>query len=1062
MKKRAHSIAGAVFDLDGVLTQTAKLHFAAWKETFDAFLGDGESPLFRHDEDYIPYVDGKPRYQGVKAFLESRDIDLPFGDPSDDPGTDTICALGNRKNETFRRLVAEEEVEIYQSTVELIDSLTDSMKGESLKLAVASSSKNCSYILEQTGLTERFDAVVDGNTAQELDLAGKPAADIFLLAAERIGVPVVRCMLVEDAYAGVEAGRKGNFGLVVGVDRSGESNEKMLRHGADLVVEDLASLSSTTILDWFETGLEESSWYLDYSGFLEADERLREALTTVGNGYFGTRGSLASETITDNIHNPGTYIAGLYDRAGTEVHGRTIYNNDFVNCPDWTHTTVRIAGSAILSPHSAEILEYRHWLDLRQATTHHKIRYRDEKGRLTDIETRRFASQDEAHLGGFSLRVTPVNHRDEITIRTSLNGDVKNFLVERYRELNQQHLTLKEASARPGGAVLTMETVNSGHTICMHSRSVLQEPTAEPRVEQEGSCISEVFTIKAGNASTVVLNKLTAIYCSRDQGIEDPVAAAERLISRCGDFQSVEEKHTESWARLWQVADMRIEGDRFAQQAVRLHAYHLLSSAGPVNARLDVGFPARGLHGEAYRGHIFWDELFIMPFYTLRFPEVARSHLFYRYRRLDAARRLAAEEGCRGAMYPWQSADSGGPESQELHYNPRSNEWDPDLSRLQRHISISIAYDIYIYFYTSNDLDFLHRYGMEMLLEIARFWADKSRFDEKDRRYHIEGVMGPDEFHEKYPDAPMEEGGFRDNAYTNIMTAWLLHKIGETWEHLPPETRDALHHKIGFEEAEVKQWKQIVSAMNVVFADDYLLSQFDGYMDLEELDWEEYRRRYDSLRRMDRILKAEGREPDRYKVSKQADTLMIFYLLDPRQVEHILQLMGYPEKNGEALLRRNYDYYVQRTSHGSTLSWIVHAAILAYLQEHKNDQWRWFVECLKSDIYDTQGGTTLEGIHCGVMAASLDIVISAFCGACFFRDHIDLAPSLPDGWTRVEFQIRNQQGHFKFEIEAGEGRTARVYATRLSEEGADIRITRGSFSASLARGKRTAITTEGP
>ncbi|MFW5737724.1 MAG: glycosyl hydrolase family 65 protein, partial [Spirochaetota bacterium] len=206
---------------------------------------------------------------------------------------------------------------------------------------------------------------------------------------------------------------------------------------------------------------------------------------------------------------------------------------------------------------------------------------------------------------------------------------------------------------------------------------------------------------------------------------------------------------------------------------------------------------------------------------------------------------------------------------------------------------------------------------------------------------------------------------------------------------------------------------------------------------LDELDWEEYRRKYDNIRRMDRILKAENDSPDGYKVSKQADVLMMFYLLAPDQVKHILGMMGYDDVSGKELLRRNYEYYVQRTSHGSTLSWIVHSAILRYLDEHKNDQWRWFVECLRSDVFDTQGGTTLEGIHCGVMAGSIDIVVSAFAGVNLFRDHIELDPYLPDGWRRVSFVIQQRAERLRIEVELEEGRSV-AYLTRMATAGLDL------------------------
>jgi beta-phosphoglucomutase family hydrolase len=1040
---------GAVFDLDGVVTRTAKLHFRAWKETFDAILaerkGDDSEP-FTHDEDYIPYVDGKPRYQGVKSFLESRNISLPFGDPDDAPGSDTICAIGNRKNELFRELVAEGDVEVFDSSLRLIDELLE----RGVKVAVASSSRNATYVMEQTGIVERFQAIVDGNVSHELDLNGKPAPDIFLLAAERIGTSPVETMMVEDAYAGVEAGRNGGFGLVLGVAR-GADGSRLFHYGADIVVSDLGEISPDDIDQWFAERLPDDCWMLGYHGFHGEEERLREALTTVGNGYVGTRGSLESEGIDDNTHNPGTYVAGLFDRAGTEVHGRRISNNDFVNCPNWTATTVHVDDGAALSPHSCEVIDYRHWVEFRSATMHHDLTLRDNEGRITRIESERFASMDRPHLAAMRMTVTAVNHSSPVTVRASIDGDVRNFLVERYRDLHQRHLEPVGESGiseeRDDGAYLEMRTINSRHAVSMCSRTSASLGGNGDRSE-EGDIIrrsfestvdrvTEEFEADLEEHESITLEKLVAIYTGKDYDTDDPRAAAEKLVADAGEYDSEHERHVERWKKLWEDADIVVEGDRFAQRILRLHAYHLLSTASPNNAQLDVGLPARGLHGEAYRGHIFWDETFIVPFYTLRFPEVAKSHLMYRYRRLEAARELAQKEGYRGAMYPWQSADTGGPESQELHYNPRSGEWDPDLSNLQRHISISIAYDVYTYFYTTGDEGFLHEYGMEMLLAIGRFWASIAEYDEADGRYHIRGVMGPDEFHEKYPDASYDEGGLNDNAYTNVMAAWLLHKIAETYEHLPEDAKAKMRERLQFDQQELSDWSEIVERMKVVMNDEKIMSQFDGYMDLEELDWDEYRHRYDNIRRMDRILKAENDSPDRYKVSKQADALMMFYLLAPDQVGHILGMMGYDEVSGKELLRRNYEYYVQRTSHGSTLSWIVHSAILRYLDEHKNDQWRWFVECLRSDVLDTQGGTTLEGIHCGVMAGSIDIVVTAFAGVNLFRDHIELDPQLPDGWRRVSFVIRHRAERLKIEVELEDGGSV-AYVTRQETAGLDL------------------------
>ena len=938
-------------------------------------------------------------------------------------------------------------------------SLLDELARHNIPVGVASSRNNCSIILEQAGLSDRFESVIDGKVSADLKDAGKPESDIFLLAAKQMGVPVARTMLVEDSTAGVQAGRKGRFGLVVGAAKDGET-ERLRAHGADIAVKELSELTLSDVEQWFTEGLEADSWKLRYHGYSSDEQRLREALTTVGNGYFGTRGSLVSEGIHGDTHNPGTYIHNLFNCAGTEVHGRTIKNNDFVNCPNWALTTVHVAGGERLSPETCEIEQYEHELDTRQAIVRQTAWFRDGDGNLTRVTSTRFASMVHPHIAALRVSVQPLNHREPITIRTSIDGAVCNYLVSRYRKLEQNHLEVTRTEAGNDLVRLQARTRDSDYVISMTGISrayTSADGMALTRAaSRKDDSVTEEFTCTPSPDEEIVLEKFVAIYTDKDLDAEDPESAAHRDLSQLTDFRTEQVYHADAWAELWKRADITVEGDRFARKILHLHAYHLLCTAGPHNSTFDAGLPARGLHGEAYRGHIFWDELFIMPFFTIRFPEIAKSHLMYRYRRLEAARELARENGYRGAMYPWQSADSGGPESQELHYNPRSGEWDPDLSNLQRHIGISIGYDVYTYFSTTGDTEFLRAYGMEMLLEIGRFWASIATYEQEDDRYHITGVMGPDEFHEKYPDASIEAGGLRDNTYTNVMAAWLLHKIAETYRHRPEEEKKKLEQQIDFHDSETHEWDGIVSRMKVAFVDDLLMSQFEGYMDLKELDWDHYQQKYGNIRRMDRILKAEDDSPDRYKVAKQADVLMLFYLLGPEQVSHILELMGYPGKNGRALLKRNYEYYVKRTSHGSTLSWIVHSAILSYLDEHKREQWEFFVKCLESDVYDTQGGTTLEGIHCGVMAGSIDIIVSGFCGISLFRDHLSLEPRLPDNWTGMAFTVENQGALLRVEVEL-EGDESVAYVTRLNREGPQMGAVCGGTRFELPLGTRVRL-----
>lgn len=232
-----------LFDLDGVLTSTAKIHAACWKSMFDDFLrkhaGSSQQPFtpFDIEDDYKRYVDGKPRYEGVRSFLESRSITLPYGSPADDPVTESVCGLGNRKDELVKQAIAAGKVEAYPGSVALLRKLRERKK----LMAVVSSSNNCEEVLEAAGIADFFAARVDGIVATEKNLHGKPAPDTFLHAAHTLDVSPKSAVVVEDALAGVEAGRAGGFGLVVGVDR-GDVGAALRQHGADIVVADLAEL----------------------------------------------------------------------------------------------------------------------------------------------------------------------------------------------------------------------------------------------------------------------------------------------------------------------------------------------------------------------------------------------------------------------------------------------------------------------------------------------------------------------------------------------------------------------------------------------------------------------------------------------------------------------------------------------------------------------------------------------------------------------------------------------------------------------------------------------------
>jgi len=995
-----------IFDLDGVITKTALVHAAAWKRMFDDYLKSREERFaepfreFTHAGDYLPYVDGKPRYKGVASFLESRGIQIPEGKPEDPPDAETVCGLGNRKNIMFNRVLDEKGVEVYESSVSLIRSL----KEAGIRIGVASSSKNCKPVLERAGLMDLFETRVDGVVSAEIGLKGKPEPDIFITACDRLGVEYHRSVVVEDAVSGVQAGKKGNFGFVLGVARE-ENTRELLAGGADVVVADLAEMGLAEINRWFEEGMAGDGWRLRYHDYQPSSERSREALLAVGNGYFGTRGA-PEESMAGKINYPGTYITGLYNRLVSRVADRDIENEDFVNAANWLPVTFRVEGGPWFHFQEGSpfhVISITRTLHFKNGLLSRELEVGDDKGRITRISSSRFAGMHDPHRAAIRYAITPVNWEGTIEIRSEVRGDHRNAGVERYNDLNQQHLEPVSEEVTDDRVKLQVRTTQSEILIstCARNRLILD---GQQIVRQTGFTgrgrVGHVFELQGCRNCEIVLEKLVTMFTSRDPGVKDAAASAEKALGQMAGFGEELKSSEESWRKIWDRIEVEITGDREAQRLVRLHLFHMMVSASPHHAGLDSGIPPRGLHGEAYRGHIFWDELYMLPLYNIHFPEVTRSVLMYRYRRLDAARAYAREHGYQGAMFPWQSGSGGREETQVIHLNPLSGEWGDDYSSLQRHISLAIAYNLCRYYHTTGDREFMEDCGAEMLLDICKFWASKSERDERDGRYHIHRVMGPDEFHEKLPGAA--EGGLSDNAYTNIMVCWIMDRAFALMDSLPEKKNRKILERLSLKKEDLDRWGQIRHNLALHISEEGVVEQFRGYFALKELDWDHYRNTYEDIHRLDRILKAEGKSPDDYKLAKQADFLMCFYNLGEEEVTRIIREMGYSPPVNYA--RINFDYYIKRTSHGSTLSRLVHARLANEIGLQETG-WELFLDALRSDLVDIQGGTTGEGIHCGVMAGTVYDVVATFGGLSLRGDFPALNPSLPDHWKGLTFNF---------------------------------------------------------
>jgi len=794
-----------------------------------------------------------------------------------------------------------------------------------------------------------------------------------------------------------------------------------------------------------------SDWRLVYTAYEPEQERLREALCTTGNGYFATRGA-APESVCSEHHYPGTYVAGCYNRLGTEIAGRTVVNECLVNLPNWLALDFAIGDGEWFDLGQVEILSYRQSLEMDRGILRREIDFRDAFGNETRLEQWRLVHMRRMHLAVLHMRLVPRNWSGVLRIRSAIDGRVANEGVARYSELNSHHLVHQETRViDPACIALTVRTNDSGIVIAQAARTRLfrQEEALDiaPLIEEKDSYIAQAFRLDLERHEPLCLEKTLALYTSRDAAIYRPDIEARKAVVHAPGATALSAAHMQAWEQLWRHFSFGLEhadadeNDRILR-ILRLHVFHLLQTCSPATMDLDVSVPARGLHGEAYRGHIFWDELFIFPILNLRIPSITCALLKYRFRRLNEARYAARQAGYQGAMYPWQSGSNGREESQRLHLNPKSGRWIPDNSRLQRHVNSAIAFNIWQHYEATADTEFLARTGAEMILEIARFWSSIAIFDDARGRYEIRGVMGPDEYHDAYPGS--ESGGLDNNAYTNVMAVWVLRRALLLADVLGEQRWQELCTQLELDQEEIARWQDICRKMFVPFHDDGIISQFEGYEQLQEFDWEAYEQKYGDIQRLDRILEAEGDHPNKYKVSKQADVVMLFYLLSAEELREMLEDLGYAWNHD--LIPRNIDYYMQRTSHGSTLSRVVHSWVLS--RANREGAWQLFCDALKSDVEDIQGGTTSEGIHTGAMAGTVDLLQRCFTGIEMRHDTLLLNPCLPEKLTRLGLQLR-YRGHVLM---------LEITRTRLqisSEEGAaePIRISIRDEEIELAPGE---------
>lgn len=771
-----------------------------------------------------------------------------------------------------------------------------------------------------------------------------------------------------------------------------------------------------------------NTWSIIYDHYDPADEGRREAVLALGNGVLMSRAA-APESIGNGAHYPGTYRVGCYNRLRTNIQGEEVENESLVNLPNWLSLSFRIEQGRWFSLDEVEILEYRQELNMEEAVLYRNVTFRDEEGRKSSLRERRFISMAQPHLLALEVELSPQNWSGEVEVFSALDGRVLNNNVRRYAPYNSRHLKTV-FTGRAGEELLELraKTVQSGIEIALCARTRLYQgkntPAYERKLDKEKDRVGDRLQLSLKAGEPVRMEKIAALYTSRDLAIAECREAARQAVEQMEGFEALLLPHRKAWAQLWRRSRISLKPQKHLR-LFRFHIFQILQNLSPHTADLDVGVPPNGWQGEEYHGQIFWDELFVLQFLTFRFPAIARSALLYRFRRLNQARRLAKEHGFRGAMFPWRSASSGREETPKYQLNLYSGRWIKDHTYLQRHISAVIAFNVCHYVEVTGDTLFLEDYGAELLLEIARFWASKAKYNPEYDRYEIKEVVGPDEYHTCYPGST--KPGIDNNTYTNVMAVWALFQARRYFEKVSPQRRQELWEVLGLSHEELDHWDEVSRKMRIVFQEEGILSQFEGFSSLRKLDLRQFRHQHGE-ERIDWALEAIGDSVERYQVSKQADTSLLLYLFSPEEMMALLKRLGYSmDPEG---LRRTVHYHRSHTVHESSLSRIVYAGALAQLDPETS--WELFEKAQLIDLIPGEHADSSEGIHLGAMGGTLVILQYFYLGIRIQSGVLTLNPAFPEKLEKVKITLFFRGVELEFEVNHRRVRITSVHPNVVS------------------------------
>jgi maltose phosphorylase len=719
--------------------------------------------------------------------------------------------------------------------------------------------------------------------------------------------------------------------------------------------------------------LKPHEWQIIEEGFDPHYNKISESIFSIGNGRMGQRANFEEDYSGETLR--GSYVAGVYypdkTRVGWWKNGYPEYFAKVLNAPNWIGIHISIENQK-LDLAKCKVEDFKRILDMKTGLLSRSFAATFPDGKKVKVESKRFCSMAHGEVGAIQYSITPLNFSARAVISIYVDADVVN------KDSNYDEKFWEEVSkeASEGKAIVTAQTkktlfhVTTGMTYSIHENGK-QVSYERVNVEQREKFAGNVIQLNLSEGKTYVIYKYAAVLSSENHAKDKLVGECNKVLadSSAKGFDALFYDHQKVWAHKWEECDITIEGDIAAQQGIRFNIFQLTQTYTGEDQRLNIG--PKGFTGEKYGGSTYWDtEAYCLPFYLATAdPKVGRNLLIYRYKHLqkaiENAQKLGFKDGA--ALYPMVTMNG-----EECH-----NEWEITFEEIHRNGAIAYAISDYINY--TEDQNYLGEYGLEVLIGISRFWAQRITWAAHKNQYVMLGVTGPNEY----------ENNVNNNWYTNTIATWTLEFSSQSVEYVKnqqPERYKEIVQKTKFDESkEVAKWKEIVEKMYYpVDQTRGIFLQQDGFLDKEILtvnDLKPEDRPLNQKWSWDRILRS--------CFIKQADVLQGLYFFE--------------DKFDNETLRKNFDFYEPMTVHESSLSPCVHV-ILASKLGYKQQAYELYLRTARLDL-DDYNNDTEDGCHITSMAGTWMSVVKGFGGMRVKNGTLHFNPYIPDQWTSYSFRL---------------------------------------------------------